>query len=156
LKNIGVMKLYNNALCGIEYFETIPCLSWKLLGSPSNEEFKEFVLKGVAYFNKFKIENKGLSLIINIYGFSPENDKEIDIDWVNREIMTLLFLNNGIQLIALIPSQSDKAKRIEMEFFEKNEQLHRVKIADSFTDSVEWLREGAKLSDGFGSSYYLF
>jgi len=141
------MKLYKDKFCEIEYYEEIPCINWKLAGSPSRGQFKNYVQDGIDHFNKYKETKEKLSFIINIRDFDPENEKEIDIDWVNEDIMTMLYFNRGIQNVALISSNFNNAKNIEKEFFDKTEQLHRIKIINSHSEALLWLRDCNEQTD---------
>jgi len=149
------MKLLENEYCEIDFLESVPCIKWQLRGAPNNDQFKEYVVDGMNFFRKYKIDNLDISLIIDIQDFEPIDILEIDIAWVNEEIMTLLYFNNGIKHIALIPPKSKKAQPISFEFYEKTEQLHRINIVNSFNEAVEWLEKEIKNSGEIGN-YSIF
>lgn len=149
------MKLLNNEYCTITLESDTPCLLWKLKGKVRNDVFEEHVSIGLDLFRMFKEDYVNLSLIVDLFEFNPS--EEINIQWVNEEIMTLLYFNNGIKLISLIyPYEGEIAKRTAFEFFEKTEQLHRIEILDSIEQSKLWLQNNLRTIDQIGDTKVFF
>lgn len=150
------MKILENEYCEISFLESVPCIKWLLKGSPNSGQFKENVFKGVEFFRKYKAENYDVSLIIDTCNFNPADIGKTDIAWVNEEIITALYFNNGIRHIAFIPPKSEKGKSIGLEFYEKTEQLHKIKIVSSFNEAVKWLDAEIRKSGEIGNYSVFF
>ncbi len=127
--------------CTIEFMQDVPCLYWGLQGAVGGEHFRSAVLQGLDAFRQYKIDNANISLIVDLSMFAP--DEIVDIDWVNNDIMPLLYFNNGVRIIALVLPTEEYAKQIASEFHWKTEQLHVVGICSSVEHAVTWIKEGA-------------
>lgn len=149
------MILIEEKGCYIRYIEDVPCLYWKV-GNVDNASFKKYVDNGVEYFREKKIANANLSIIIDLSEFAPT--EIVDINWVNEEIMTLLYIENGIKLIALIPpvgEDLDQRMAVAHEFFEKTEQLHEIAMVESIEDATDWLTNESRRLERVGN-YTMF
>lgn len=121
---------------------------WKLFGNLKNNEFQICVSKGVDYFRSIKTEYPSTSIIIDLSGFHPQ--EELNLKWVNNEIITLLYMENGIKIIALIGSPTEEGKRLTDEFYEKTEQLHEIKIVNSVEEAKNWISDENQRSKSVG------
>lgn len=135
------MANVDNKYCKIEFMKEVPCLYWGMIGAAGGNSFKAAVLSGLEAFREYKIDNANISLIVDLSLFAP--DEYIDIDWVNDEIMPLLYMNNGVRIIALVMPAHEYAKKIAAEFHLKTEQLHVVEICDSVEHAKSWIINGA-------------
>jgi|GEM_PF-5243049 len=147
------MEAYEDKNCKICFLKEVPCLYLKLSGHVENEQFRNYVNNGVRYFNEHKNECSNISIIIDASEFIPQ--KDIDIAWVNDEVITLLYIKNGIKIIALIKSKYEEGQKIADEFFEKTEQLHEIKVVTDLDEAKSWIMDETQRSKHVGD-YTLF
>jgi len=147
------MRLLEDKNCIIDFLSDVPCIYWKIKGTVGNGEFLKNVHEGVRYFQEHKVEYANLNLIVDLQDFEPT--ESIDIDYVNEEIMTLLYIRNGIKQIGLVKPKSPLAKEIAHEFFEKTEQLHEIKVHDNFEDAKDWIMDDLQRDKAVGD-YTMF
>lgn len=125
----------------IEFLEDVPCLYWQMRGDIGSEDFKQAVMCGYEAFKKYKVDNANISLIIDLSLFTPI--EKVDIDWVNNDIMPLLYVNNGVRIIALVLPSGGYASEVAAEFHLKTEQLHVIGICSSVDEAKAWIKNGA-------------
>lgn len=135
------MTIQTEKRCKIEFLSDVPCLYWGLCSGIGRLDFKNAVWEGVEAFRQYKIDNANISLIIDLSAFAPV--EVVDIAWVNDEIMPLLYMNNGVRIIALVLPLDAYAKEVATEFHLKTEQLHVVGVCDSVEHAKNWIKDGA-------------
>lgn len=133
------MLLFENNHSIVSLDEQVPCLVVDLFGAFSREDFREAVEQSVFYFRKQKRRFDKLQILIDTSDLEELSVKEVQ--WVNSEIMTMLFLENGLKFIAFLKPVSNESIRSIDEFLRIATHMHLFKVFDNKKDARSWLVE---------------
>lgn len=133
------MLLFENDHGILSLDEQVPCLIVDLYGTFSRDDFRELVEQAVALFREQKMRLANLQLLIDTTELEDMSLKEIQ--WVNSEIMTMLFLENGLKYVAFLKPVSRKGSPPIEEFLRIASHMHLFEIFQNKKDARSWLIE---------------
>jgi len=133
------MLLFENDHGIISLDESVPCLVVDLFGAFSSDDFREIVEQSVAIFRRQKVNLVKLQLLIDTTDLEALSLKEVQ--WVNSEIMTMLFLENGLKFIAFLKPVAKEGEGAINEFLRIASHMHLFEVFDDKKAARAWLVE---------------
>ncbi len=128
------MNIYTQAYCHIEYLPELRCLVQSWRGFAKSAEFRDAILKTVAFF-----ETSGKAAYIISNTQQSEVVKKEDAEWVATYANPRL-VEHGLQKIAFIVPTSILVKWSVNHFRAQSEEKPEIQWFDDIEQAKNWIR----------------